>query len=79
MNPRLLLLMTAMLTTLFFLTEGQIRLSEISGSHAGSMKMAVSSVVAPCSMVEVYRRFRRAFCLHHQGDHLSDDGGSKYL
>jgi hypothetical protein len=24
--------------------------------------------VAPCSLVEVYRRFRGACCLHHQGD-----------
>jgi hypothetical protein len=35
---------------------------------AASMKMAVFSVVAPCSLVEVYQRFRGAFCLHHQGD-----------
>jgi hypothetical protein len=33
---------------------------------AASMKMAVFRVVAPCSMVEVYRRFRGACCLHHQ-------------
>jgi hypothetical protein len=32
------------------------------------VKMAVSWVVAPCSLVEVYRRFRDACCLHHQGD-----------
>jgi hypothetical protein len=32
------------------------------------MKMAVFWVVATCSLVEVYRRFRGAFCLHHQGD-----------
>jgi hypothetical protein len=31
--------------------------------------------VAPCSLVEVYRRFRGTCSLHHQGD---DDGGSKY-
>jgi hypothetical protein len=30
--------------------------------------MAVFWVVAPCSLVEVYRRFRGAYCLHHQGD-----------
>jgi hypothetical protein len=41
--------------------------SEISGSHGGSMKMAVFWVVAPCCLVEVYRRFRGACCLHHQG------------
>jgi hypothetical protein len=32
--------------------------------------------VAPCSLVEIYRRFRGAYCLYHQGD---DDGGSKKL
>jgi hypothetical protein len=32
------------------------------------MKSAVFWVVAPCSLVEVYRRFRGACCLHHQGD-----------
>jgi hypothetical protein len=30
--------------------------------------MAVFWVFAPCSLVEVYRRFRGAFCLHHQAD-----------
>jgi hypothetical protein len=30
---------------------------------AASMKMAVFWVVAPCSLVEVYRRFRGACCL----------------
>jgi hypothetical protein len=24
--------------------------------------------VTPCSLIEVYRRFRGACCLHHQGD-----------
>jgi hypothetical protein len=32
------------------------------------MKMAVFWVVAPCSLVEVYRRFRGPCCLHYQGD-----------
>jgi hypothetical protein len=40
-----------------------------------STKMAVFCVVSPCNMVDVYRRFRGAYCLHHQGD----DGGSKQL
>jgi hypothetical protein len=31
------------------------------------MNMAVFWVVAPCSLVEVYRRFRGACCLHHEG------------
>jgi hypothetical protein len=32
------------------------------------MKMAVFRVVAPCRLVEFYRRFRGACYLHHQGD-----------
>jgi hypothetical protein len=30
--------------------------------------MVVFWVVAPCSLVEVYQRFRGPCCLHHQGD-----------
>jgi hypothetical protein len=41
-----------------------------------STKMAVFWVVAPWSLVEVYRCLRGHCCLHHQGD---DDGGSKDL
>jgi hypothetical protein len=37
--------------------------------------MAVFWVVAPCSLVEVYRRFRGPCCLRHR----SDDEGSKDL
>jgi hypothetical protein len=33
-----------------------------------STKMAVFWVVAPCSLVEVYQRYRGPCCLHHQGD-----------
>jgi hypothetical protein len=32
------------------------------------VKMVVFWVVAPCSLVEVYQRFRGPCCLHHQGD-----------
>jgi hypothetical protein len=32
--------------------------------------MAVFQVVATCSLVEVYRRFRCAWCLHHQSNDL---------
>jgi hypothetical protein len=42
--------------------------------QAGTSKMAVFWVVAPCTLVEVYQRFRGPCCLHHQGD-----GGSKVL
>jgi hypothetical protein len=34
---------------------------------AASMKMAVFWIVAPCSLVEVYRHFRSVSCLHRQG------------
>jgi hypothetical protein len=46
---------------------------------AVSTKMAVFWIVAPCSLVEVYQRFRGPCCLHHQGPsgHRRDDGGSK--
>jgi hypothetical protein len=37
------------------------------------MQMTVFWVVVPCSLVKVYRRFRGACCLHHQGDrHLEE-------
>jgi hypothetical protein len=39
-------------------------LSEILGSHG----VDVFWDVAPCSLTEVYRLFRGAYCLHHQGD-----------
>jgi hypothetical protein len=32
------------------------------------MKIAVFWVVAPCSLVKVYQRFRGPCCLHHQGN-----------
>jgi hypothetical protein len=32
------------------------------------MKMTDFWVVAPCSLIEVYRRFRGACCLHYTGD-----------
>jgi hypothetical protein len=35
---------------------------------AVSTKVAVFWVVASCSLVEVYQRFRGPCCLHHQGD-----------
>jgi hypothetical protein len=43
---------------------------------AASMNLTVFWVIAPCSLVEVYMRFRGICCLHYQGD---DDGGSKHL
>jgi hypothetical protein len=32
-----------------------------------SMKMAVFWDVAPCSLIDIDRRFRGAYCHHHQG------------
>jgi hypothetical protein len=43
--------------------------------YVSQPKMAIFWIVAPCSLVEVYRRFRGACCLHYQGD----DGGRKHL
>jgi hypothetical protein len=34
---------------------------------AASMKFRVFWDVAPCSHIELDRRFRGAYCLHHQG------------
>jgi hypothetical protein len=38
--------------------------------------MTVFWIAAPCNLVEVCRRFRGAYCLHHN---CHDDGGSKCL
>jgi hypothetical protein len=43
------------------------------------LDMAVFWVVAPRILVEVYRRFRDTYCLHYQGDDVSDNGGSKHF
>jgi hypothetical protein len=47
--------------------------------RAVSMKIAVSCVIVPYSLVEVYRRFRGAFCHQHPGTQSPDDGDSKHL
>jgi hypothetical protein len=56
---------------------------------AASMKVTTFGNVAPCSLVEVYRRFRCPNCHHYQGgdtvsiisamSHRRDDGGSTHL
>jgi hypothetical protein len=38
--------------------------------------MTVFWITAPCSMVEIYKRFRGSCCFHLQGD-SPHDGGSK--
>jgi hypothetical protein len=50
-----------------------VRVRDIYHGHASLNDkqytgMAVFWVIAPCSLVEVYQRFRGACCLHHQGD-----------
>jgi hypothetical protein len=45
--------------------KGYIVHGEISGSRGGEYEMIVLWDVAPCSLVEVYRHFRGASCLHH--------------
>jgi hypothetical protein len=42
-------------------------------------KMTVFWDVAPCSLVEAYRRFREAYGLNIRENHRPDDGGSKNL
>jgi hypothetical protein len=37
---------------------------------AVSMKIAVFWDIAPCSLIEVYQRFRGPCCLYHQGERL---------
>jgi hypothetical protein len=43
------------------------------------MKIRVLWDVAPYSYVEVDRRFIGAYCLHHQGENLPEDGGNTHL
>jgi hypothetical protein len=60
------------------LESGHLKGQEYGGQHYAErdMKMGVFWVVALCSLVEDYQRFRGPCCLHHQGD---DDGSSKDL
>jgi hypothetical protein len=44
-------------------------LSESKRKKKYNLKFRVFCDVAPCSHVEVNRRFRGEYCLHHQGDH----------
>jgi hypothetical protein len=49
-----------------FLAKGLWSCDDSLGSHSGEYDDGC--VVAPCSLVEVYRRFTGTCCLHHQGD-----------
>jgi hypothetical protein len=42
------------------------------------MKMTVFWDVGPCSLVEIDRRFRGSYCLHHYGDRTSEKFASFY-
>jgi hypothetical protein len=50
-----------------------VLLSAISGSHGGEYEDDSAWDITPCSLVEVYRRFRGTYC-HHQGDDRPDNG-----
>jgi hypothetical protein len=43
------------------------------------MKMTAFWDIAPCSLVEVDRHFRGAYCLHHQGDLMIEAVSSFYF
>jgi hypothetical protein len=43
-----------------------------------NINMAVFSVVVPCRLVEVYRRFRGTCYIHHQGDRPDDEGSKNF-
>jgi hypothetical protein len=44
-----------------------IPMSKVANKLFDFFKIVVCRVVAPCSLVEVYRRFRGPCCLHHLG------------
>jgi hypothetical protein len=46
-------------------TLGYVRFQVLT---AASMKMTAFWDIKPSCLVEIYRRFGRAYCLHHQGD-----------
>jgi hypothetical protein len=46
----------------------QAQESNLDLPNTASIKMIALWDIAPCSLVEVYRRFRDAYCLHNQGD-----------
>jgi hypothetical protein len=53
-------------------SEGLATLIQYFRNFCKSWRWLPSVMLAPCSLVEFYRRFRGACCLHHQG---ADDGG----
>jgi hypothetical protein len=49
----------------FVATKTEIKLNPFQ-----LLNMTVLWVVAPCYLIDVYRRLKGSCCLHHQGDHL---------
>jgi hypothetical protein len=49
-----------------------------NGQTRRPLKMTAFWDISPCSLVEVHRLFRGAYCLHHEGGE-SDGGGSVHL
>jgi hypothetical protein len=58
------------------MTVAQLQI--VSNFRTTTLKMAGSLVAAPCSLVEVYRRFQGACCLHHQGDEMVMEAARAY-
>jgi hypothetical protein len=53
---------------------------ENSDFMAKKMQLALFLFLAPCSLIKVYRRSRRLFCLHHQVARTASSGlSSPYL
>jgi hypothetical protein len=48
-------------------TNSKTKQNKRNNKQALYCEMTVFWVVAPCSLVEVYQRFRGPCCLHHQG------------
>jgi hypothetical protein len=49
-------------------THGALRTCRAREATNSKPEIAVFWFVAPCSLVEIYQRFRGPCCLHHQGD-----------
>jgi hypothetical protein len=58
---------TTVLTHIAVKTSDSGRFRTACRGECLEMKMTVFWIFAPCILVEVYRRFRGACCLHHQG------------
>jgi hypothetical protein len=66
-----------------FILSGKITVNVLiraKGPSAGRA-LQIENIVfllVPCILVEVYRRFINACCLHHYGTHRPHDGGNKH-